>query len=457
MRASPGAGPVSLEQQHDLRLSTADMPLARSYRRFVAACALLAAACGAQAQEREPFRLAFVTFLTGFGSETFGLPAAHAALTLVEQFNAGAAPAPYAKRGFGGLDIELVLVDEAGGPAKQVQELRDLVQREQVDAVVGYITSRDCAAVAPVADELRRPVVLMDCGTPRLFEESARKFVFRTASHAAIDNVSLVRYLKARGIPAGSYNLVNPDYPWGRDARADFRAGMAQLLPGAKAGVDLLPKLEADDYAAELAALAAQPADVTHSSLWGPELQAFLRQGQARGAFGGTTLVLSAADHALPALGRDMPDGVVFGARGAHGVLAEPSALNAWFTARYAQAHAAQPLQSSYRAAQALMGLKLAVERAMARNGGRKPTSAQIADALRGSRWPSPAGPIRMALGGGQQAIQGTAVGRTRFDAQLGRVVAVDVMRFAAECVNPPPGMTSADWLQAGFPGARCD
>jgi branched-chain amino acid transport system substrate-binding protein len=436
-----------------------DMPFARPWRGLVVAALLLAAACGAplRAQEPEPFRVAFVTFLTGLGSETFGLPAAQAALTVVEQFNGGAAPAPYAKRGFGGLDVELVLVDEAGGPAKQVQELRDLVQREQVDAVVGYITSRDCAAVAPVAEELRQLVVLMDCGTPRLFEESAPTFVFRTASHAAMESVSLVRYLKARGIKAGTYNLVNPDYPWGRDARADFRAGMAQLLPGARAGVDLLPKLEADDYTPELAALAAQPADVTHSSLWGPELQAFLRQGQKRGAFAGTTLVLGAADHALPALGRDMPDGAVFGARGAHGALAEPSALNAWFSARYAQAHAAQPTQTSYRAAQALMGLKLAVERAMASSGGRKPTSAQVAAALRGSSWPSPAGPIRMALGGGQQAIQGTAVGRTRFDAQLGRVVAVDVMRFAAECVNPPAGMKSADWIQSGYPGAKCE
>ena len=33
----------------------------------------------------------------------------------------------------------------------------------------------------------------------------------------------------------------------------------------------------------------------------------------------------------------------------------------------------------------------------------------------------------------------------------------VDIVRFAAECVNPPPGMKSADWIAEGFTGAKCN
>ena len=51
------------------------------------------------------------------------------------------------------------------------------------------------------------------------------------------------------------------------------------------------------------------------------------------------------------------------------------------------------------RMAQALLGLKLAVEKAMAANGGKKPSPEQLAAALRNSEWESPAGKIRMALG----------------------------------------------------------
>jgi branched-chain amino acid transport system substrate-binding protein len=102
------------------------------------------------------------------------------------------------------------------------------------------------------------------------------------------------------------------------------------------------------------------------------------------------------------------------------------------------------------------MGVKLAVERAMAKNGGKKPTPEELADALRASSWDTPGGMIRMALGNGQQAIQSTAIGRTKFDPALKRVVAVDIQTFPAECVNPPANVRSLDWIKSGMPGAKC-
>ena len=68
--------------------------------------------------------------------------------------------------------------------AQVVTEFRNLVQRDQVDAVVGYISSGNCLAVTPVADELKALTVYFDCGTPRIFEEKPRKYVFRPSPHA---------------------------------------------------------------------------------------------------------------------------------------------------------------------------------------------------------------------------------------------------------------------------------
>jgi branched-chain amino acid transport system substrate-binding protein len=65
---------------------------------------------------------------------------------------------------------------------------------------------------------------------------------------------------------------------------------------------------------------------------------------------------------------------------------------------------------------QSLLGLKLAVEKAMAANGGKKPSPEQLAAALRNSEWDSPAGKIRMNLGNGHQATQDTAIGRTKYE-----------------------------------------
>ncbi len=348
------------------------------------------------------------------------------------------------------------MVDEAGGAAKQVQELRNLYQRENVDAIIGYISSGDCLAVAPVAEELKKFLVLFDCGTPRIFEDASPKYVFRTASHATMDNVSLTRYLKSRNVKIDNFNLINQDYAWGQDSRADFLAAMSVLYPAAKPGADLLPKLGAGQYGTEISALAGKPANITYSSLWGGDLQAFILQSGARGALKDTTLVLSAADHVMPGLLDKMPDGTVFGARGAYGILSAKNPLNDWLMARYSQMHAVQPVQASYRAAQSFMGVKLAVERAMAKNGGKKPTPEEMADALRGSSWDTAAGTVSMTLGNGQQAIQSTAIGRSKFDPALKRVIAVDIQTFPAECVNPPAGVKSLDWIKAGMQGAKC-
>jgi branched-chain amino acid transport system substrate-binding protein len=425
------------------------------WRSVAVAAALAVTSFSAMAQET--FKVGVVSFLSGQAAESFGIPAVNGAKVLVDAFNKGQAPAPYNKKGFGGLTIEPIYVDENGGATKQVQELRNLYDRDKVDAVVGYVGSGDCLAVAPVAEEMKKFLILYDCGTPRIFEDAKYNYVFRTAAHATMDNVALARYLKSRNIPVKTFNMINQDYAWGQDSRKDFMFSMEKLYPDAKPGEDLLPKFGAGQYGTEISALMSKPADLVHSSLWGGDLQAFIMQSAPRGLFKRSQVVLSAGDHVLPTLGEKVPDGTILGARGAYGLMAPKSALNDWWWESYQKANNVYPVQAPYRMAQALLGLKLAVEKAMAANGGKKPTAEQLAAALKNSEWDSPAGKIRMTLGGGNQAVQETAIGRTRWDAAKKMVMIDDIQRFPADCVNPPANMKSDDWLKAGFPGAKCN
>lgn len=405
---------------------------------------------------QETFKLGVVSFLSGQAAESFGVPAINAGKLLIDQFNKGAAPAPYNRPGFGGMKIEAIYVDEAGGATKQVQELRTLYDRDKVDAVIGYVGSGDCLAVAPVAEELKKFLILYDCGTPRIFEDGKYNYVFRTAAHAAMDNVSLARYLKARNIKVDTFNMINQDYAWGQDSKADFLLSMQQLFPNAKSQADLLPKFGAGQYGTEISALMTRPADLVYSSLWGGDLQAYILQAGARGVFQKQIPVFSAADHTLVPLGERFPNGAVLGARGAYGLMSPKSALNDWWFELHSKELKVYPAQPSYRMAQALMGLKAAVEKAMVTNGGKKPNMEQLAAALRGSSWSAPGGTVTMALGNGHQAIHETAIGRTRWDAGKKMVVVEDIQRFPAECVNPPANMKSDEWIKAGFPGAKC-
>lgn len=425
-----------------------------SWRRMAVAAAVSLATLPALAQET--FRIGVVSFLSGQAAESFGVPAVNAGKMLIDQFNRGLAPAPYNRPGFGGMRIEPIYVDEAGGATKQVQEMRNLYDRDKVDAVLGYVSSGDCLAVAPVAEEMKKFLILYDCGTPRIFEDGKYNYVFRTAAHATMDNVALARYLKSRNIKADTFNLINQDYAWGQDSKADFILSMQQLFPNAKQQADLLPKFGAGQYGTEISALMSRPADIIHSSLWGGDLQAFILQAGARGVFQRQTPVFSAADHVLVPMGERFPNGAVLGARGAYGLMAPKSPLNDWWFELHSKELKVYPAQPAYRMAQALMGLKLAVEKAMAANGGKKPTPEQLAAAMRGSSWASPGGTITMALGNGHQAIQETAIGRTRWDAARKMVVVEDIQRFPAECVNPPANMLSDEWMKKGFPGAKC-
>lgn len=420
----------------------------------VTAAAALAA-LPAAAQEGETFKIGVVTFLSGQAAQSFGVPAWDGGKMLVEKLNAGEGPAPYDQVGFGGMKIEPVVIDEAGGATTQVQEFRNLVQREGVDAVVGYVSSGDCLAIAPVAEELKQFTILYDCGTPRIFEEADYDYVFRTAAHATQDNVGLVRYLKERGVEIDTYSGINQDYAWGHDSWADFKAAMGQIYPDAKVTAELFPAFGAGQYGTEISALMQGDADVVHSSLWGGDLQALTLQALPRGLYQKSQVVYSAGDHVLPPMGNNMPEGVMVGARGAYGYMAPESDLNTWWWDNYMETYDVFPVQAPYRMAQALLGLKTAVEKAMEANGGKKPTDEELAAAMENLSWESPGGTIEMAIGNGHQAIQPIGFGTTMED-ENGNIVLGDIVRFPARCVNPPAGMTGQEWIAAGFPGAEC-
>jgi len=98
----------------------------------------------AWSEETRPIRIGVVTYLSGPGAGPMGLPARNAAELTFEALNAGTVPAPYQSKGFGNTPIEMVLIDEAGSTSNVVTQYRNLVQRQNVNMVIGYISSGSC-------------------------------------------------------------------------------------------------------------------------------------------------------------------------------------------------------------------------------------------------------------------------------------------------------------------------
>jgi branched-chain amino acid transport system substrate-binding protein len=424
------------------------------------ACAMsmgLATAPANAQQASAPVKLGIVTFLTGPAAGPFGVPGRNGAEILIEALNAGTVPAPYNTVGLGGAKIEHKFVDEAGSAANVVTEYRNLVQRDQVDAIVGYISSGNCLAVTPIAEELKALTVLFDCGTPRIFEEKPRKYVFRVTPHATMDNVAAARYLVAKKKDIALYSGINQNYAWGQDSWRDFVGAMATLAPKAKVDKELFPKLFAGEFGAEISTLLTSKSEAVHTSFWNGDLESFIYQQQARGLDKRMPILTTAGESAIWRLRDKMPDGTIIGARGPHGPLARESALNTWFQQVYADRYGTPPTYPSYHMAQSILGLKTAWDKAAAAKNGAKPTIDEVVAAFEGIEFDGPSTRIKLAIGNGHQGISEIAYGTYRFNKEKGQPEIVDIMRFPAECVNPPANTTAEEWLKGGMKGAKCE
>ncbi len=416
---------------------------------LIASLSLAWTATTSHADETAPIKVGVVTVCSGPAAGPFGVPARNAAEITAELLNAGKAPAPYAQKGFGGAPLQLVLVDEAGSTTTQVTEFRNLVQRANVDVVIGYISSGNCLAIAPVAEELKKLTVFFDCGTPRIFEDGSYKYVFRTSPHATMDSVGAALYAKDVKPNAKKFSGINQNYAWGQDSWSDFEGSMKQLIPAAQVGTSQMPKLFAGQYGAEISALLASGSDIVHTSFWDGDLEAFILQAGPRGLFKKSTVILTTGETAMYKLAAQIPDGVIIGARGPFGVFAPNNELNKWFSSNFTDRYNVSPNYAAYQMTQSFLGVKTAWEKAQAANGGKRPTPEQVIAAFEGITYESPGGKVQMSLGKGHQAVMETAYGMTK---KVGGKMTVEkVKRYPAETVNPPEGIKSADWIKNGF------
>lgn len=416
---------------------------------------VLAAAAPAEGLRAAELKIGFVTFLSGAAAGPFGVPARNAAELVVESLNKGAVPAPYNTKGIAGATIETAFVDEA---SKQVvADYRNLVQKQGVDLVIGYISSGSCKAVAPVVEELKKLTVFFDCGTPQIFEEvvTSPKYLFRTGPHATMDSVAAARYVLKLKPEVKTVAGINQNYAWGQDSWRDFAAAIKALKPGVEVKTEQFPKIFAGQYGAEISALLTGKAEVVHSSFWGGDMEAFVLQGAARGLFKKNLVVLTTGETAMHRLGGQMPDGTILGGRGPNGNFAPKSALNDWFRKEYFDRYGTWPTYPSYKMAQAVLGVKAAYEKA-AGGSATMPSNEQVIKAFERLEYDAPNGKVKMAISGGHQAIQDTAYGLSKYDRKSGEATLTKVEYYKAECVNPPEGQNSLEWIKSGFKGAKC-
>jgi len=408
----------------------------------LAAAALFAAPSAVAAGQAKPaeLKIGIVSFLSG-PATVFGIPSKNAAEWLIEKYNR--------EGGLGGVRIKPVYIDEAGGADKQVSEFRRLALDEKVDLVIGYISSADCLAVAPVAEEMRVLTVLFDCGTNRIFEDRKYTYVFRTKAHQALDSVAAAKYILAMKPGLKTIAGVNQDYAWGRDSWDTFKRAVLKLKPDVKVEAELFPKLFAGEYTAEISRLLAAKPDVVHSSFWNGDILSFTKQAAPRGLFTQSTVIFSAGEHMLQDLGKDVPEGVVIGARGDHWFLHNPNdPMHKEFVEGYRAKFGRYPIYPSYHMYQALAGVKAAYEKAIKDGGGAWPNVAAVIKAFEGIEYRVPPGRT-MTIRADHNGIEPAIMGVTKHTPQFPFAILDKITVFPATEVNPPLGVKTNDWIDS--------
>lgn len=403
------------------------------------------------AQAQEPVKVGVINFYSGGASGPFGIPAKNAAEVIIEGINSGSLPVPYNSAGIGGAPVEPIYMDE--NSKQKVADFKKLVQGDGARLVVGYTSSGSCKAIAPVAEEVKALTIFAVCGTPQIFEEVVPepKYAFRTISHATSDNVGAARYIVDTTPDLASISGINQNYAWGQDSWRDFSGTIGILKNNVEVKTEQFPKIFAGQYGSEISALLTNKSDVVHSSFWGGDMEALILQGGGRGLFTNSKVVLTVGDTAVERLGKQIADGTVIGARGPYGLLAPQNALNDWFTKAYQDKFGSLPVGPSYQTAQALLALKAAADKAGSTN------AEDVSAALAGLTFEAPSGTIQMSLANGHQAIAGISYGTYKFDEASGKGTLVNIKEYPAECVNPPEGVKSINWIAGGLEGAKCN
>ena len=404
----------------------------------VLAGCFLAASALAQGKPSE-IKIAIVQFLSG-AAAPHDASAVNTAKLLTEELNAAG--------GIGGVRLNTMYVDEAGATADKVAEYRRLVQDEKIDIAIGYTSSANCLAVAPLADELKTLTIFHVCANYRLFDKGVYKYVFRTAAHAASENISAARYVLASKPDLKSIAGMNYDYAYGRDSWDVFKRTIIKLKPDVQVVGELWTKFLATEYSAEISRLLALKPDVIHTVNWGAGLTSFINQGETRGLFDQSLVMMTTG---LLAQAQILPKGAGFSGRGYHLQHPDPEkhAGNRAYITSYKAKFNSLPDYQGHFMAQAFYGLKAAIEKAAKAKNGGWPSNDEIAAALEGLQFETPRGPVtvRKDHEAVHDAMWGVASGRKH--PEFGYPVLDQFRIFPAADVIPPEGAKTVEWIES--------
>ncbi len=188
--------------------------------------------------------------------------------------------------GIGGKMLELISRDDAGEPGEAIRVAEELVTREGVEIITGTTLSNIGLAVASFAEQNQILYLAAEPLADAVTLQSGNRYTFRLRPSTYMQAAMLAEL--AVDNPATRWATIAPNYAYGQEAVAAFKAIMSEQRPDIEWVGEQWPALFNIDAGAEVQALAAAEPEAIFNVTFGADLARFVREGHDRGLFENT-------------------------------------------------------------------------------------------------------------------------------------------------------------------------
>ena len=208
-----------------------------------------------------------------------------------------------------GRKLEIVVRDDNGNPGDAVRVAEELLSREGAAFLVGTFPSNVGLAVADFAKQRKVLFLAAEPLTDKIVWDSGNAYTFRLRTSTYMQTAMLIP--DAVKLNKKRWAIVYPNYEYGQSATAAFKKLLSAKQPGVEFVTEQATPLGKIDAGAVAQALADAKPDAIFSSLFGPDLAKFVREGQQRGIFKGVEVfnLLAGEPEYLDPLKEEAPDG----------------------------------------------------------------------------------------------------------------------------------------------------
>ena len=246
------------------------------YRRQFLTSAVAVAALCTTAHAQNVIKVGVPIPLSG-PAALYGEPALKGARMFVEEINAAG--------GVLGKKFELIVRDSKASADEAVRVSRELILKENVDFLVGTLTSAEGPAVSTIAKENKIILIAPIPKTDQLVAPAnLHPYIFRTASNTTIEG-RWAAEIMAKWPDVKKVATIAGDYAYGQDVAKMFVAHIKKLRPDIEVVDQQWPKLGEADYTPFVNAQMSKKPDAVFSALWGGHFVTFAKQAKAVGYF----------------------------------------------------------------------------------------------------------------------------------------------------------------------------